>query len=178
MKILLTLSIFVMSLSSFASSVDLKKSEFKWKGTKITGEHHGTVKLKSAKINEKDGKLISGTFIIDLSTIAVEELSGDWLKKFQGHIMSPDFFNVKKFPTAKLVVAKVKNGKLIAKLTIKGKTHSIEVPFYKKESSYIGTMTFDRTKFDMIYGSGDFIKNLGDKMIHNEVNINFKVVTK
>jgi polyisoprenoid-binding protein YceI len=178
MKTIFILSICMMSLYSFAADIDLKKSEFKWKGTKITGEHHGTVKLKSAKVTDKSGMITSGTFIVDLNTIEVKELSGEWKGKFLGHIKSPDFFDTKKFPTAKLSISSVKNGKLFGNLTIKGKTNPIIIPFYKKESTYIGTMTFDRTKFGLIYGSGDFMKNLGDKMIHNEVNIDFKIISK
>ena len=51
--------------------------------------------------------------------------------------------------------------------------------FYKKDGkAYSGTLVFDRTKFGMIYGSGDFFKGLGDKMIHNEVKVDFKFVVK
>jgi hypothetical protein len=30
----------------------------------------------------------------------------------------------------------------------------------------------------MVYGSGNFFKDLGDKMIHDEVTLDFTVVTK
>ena len=40
---------------------------------------------------------------------------------------------------------------------------------------YSGTLKFDRTKFNMKYGSGSFFKNLGDKMINNEIKIDYVV---
>jgi hypothetical protein len=39
-----------------------------------------------------------------------------------------------------------------------------------------GKFTFDRTKFDVIYGSGTFFDNLGDKAINNDVTIEFNIV--
>ena len=36
-------------------------------------------------------------------------------------------------------------------------------------------MRFDRTKFDMIYKSGNFFKDIGDKAIHDEVILSFAV---
>ena len=50
--------------------------------------------------------------------------------------------------------------------------------YTKKDNTSSGKMTFDRTKFNMIYGSGDFFKNLGDKVIHNEVKVDFVFVVK
>ena len=63
-------------------------------------------------------------------------------------------------------------------LTIKSKTNPIKVSYTKKGKTYSGKLKFDRTKFDMIYGSGNFFKNLGDKIIHDEVVLDFSVVLK
>ena len=46
----------------------------------------------------------------------------------------------------------------------------------QNQGVYTGTLTFDRTKFGMIYKSGNFFKDIGDKAIHDEVVLNFKVV--
>src|SRR5690606_6621253 len=102
----------------------------------------------------------------------------EYRDKFLGHMKSADFFDVAKYPTAKLVTTKIDGNSVTANLTIKGKTHPVNFTYSKEKGengAYTGDITFDRTKFDMIYGSGNFFKNLGDKMIHDKVQLNFKV---
>ena len=69
-------------------------------------------------------------------------------------------------------------GKLDGSLTIKGKTEPVSLKYTQKGKSYTGTLKFDRTKFGIKYGSGNFFKGLGDKMIYDEVTVEFTVVTK
>ena len=91
---------------------------------------------------------------------------------------SEDFFQVEKWPTAKLVIKSVKGEKVKGELTIKDKTNPVEFTAKNEKGFYTGTLKFDRTKFGMIYGSGNFFKNLGDKMIENDVTLDFKVKVK
>ena len=167
------------SLSASASNVDLKGSSFKWLGTKVTGKHFGKITLKSAEVKQtKAGFIKSGSFIIDMNSMTIDDLKGEWAGKFLGHMKSPDFFNVQKFPQAKFEVRKDDGKKLYGTLTIKGKSNPVEFTYKKNGKTYSGVMKFDRTKFDMRYGSGSFFKNLGDKMINDEVTLDFKVVLK
>lgn len=171
---ILTATLLLASFSSFADNIDLSKSSFVWKGQKIVGDFHsGPIQMKSAKLD--NGK---GEFIADMSTIEDTTLSGKMKGQFLSHIKSADFFDVQKYPTAKLKVDKLDNGYLYGTLTIKGKTHDVTVPFEKKGNTYEGVLGFDRTKFDVVYGSGNFFKNLGDKVIADTVTLKFKVVTK
>lgn len=157
-----------------AEEIDLNKSTFTWRGSKITGDFHsGPIKMKKANLN--DGK---GEFVADLKTIDDKTLEGEWKQKLLGHLKSADFFNIEKFPTATLKIEKMNNGYLFGKLTIKGKTNSVSIPYTKKGNTYSGELGFDRTQYDMVYGSGNFFKNLGDKVISDTVTLQFKVVTK
>ena len=88
---------------------------------------------------------------------------------------SHDFFEVSKYPTATLTIESIKNNKAEGKLTIKDKTHPVKIDFATDKNSYKGKMVFDRTKFSMIYKSGNFFKDLGDKVIYDEVQIDFNV---
>lgn len=163
-----------MSLTVNAETIDLKKSSFTWTGSKVTGDFHsGPIKMKKANID--DGK---GEFVADMNSIEESTLKGEWKAKFLSHIKSPDFFDVKKYPTATLKVKKIDNGYMYGSLTIKNKTHDVTVPYSKKDKSYSGELGFDRTKFDMVYGSGNFFKNLGDKVIRDTVTLKFNIVTK
>lgn len=172
-KILLTL-LFFASTSSWAENIDLSKSTLTWRGSKITGDFHtGPIKIKQAKLKNNKGDIV-----VDMNSIDETTLKGEWKTKFLTHIKSNDFFDVKKFPTAKLQVEKIDNGYLYGKLTIKNKTHDVTIPFKKEGNTYTGELGFDRTKYDMIYGSGNFFKNLGDKVIADTVTLTFKIVTK
>lgn len=178
MKIVKILSVLLMSVSLHAVGVDKKQSEFKWVGTKVTGKHLGIVKLKSGNLEMKKEKLSGGEIIIDLKTISVTDLTGKMKGRLEGHLKSDDFFNLKKYPTAMLKVKKVYMSTIVADLTIKGNTHKVEFPYKKKGNTYTGTLTFDRTKFDMRYKSGNFFKDLGDKVINDEVKLDYKIVLK
>ncbi|MDD0851780.1 YceI family protein [Halobacteriovorax sp. GB3] len=168
----------LLATSAFAGNVDTAKSEFKWKGTKVTGEHYGLIKVKDGNVVLKDGKIDKGNVVMDMGSIDVTDLSGEWKDKFLTHIKSGDFFEISKYPEAKLEIKGIKGDKIQGVLEIKGKKGNVEIPYKKDGKTYSGKLTFDRTKFDMVYGSGDFFKNLGDKMIHNEVQVDFKVVLK
>ena len=178
MKNLLLGLVLLFSLGAMSAEVDLKKSKFKWKGTKVTGEHFGEVSLKSASVEMKDGKLTNGNFVIDLKSMTVTDLQGEWADKFLLHMKNEDFFDVEKFPTATLKLTKDDGKKLYGKMTIRGKTNDISFSYKKSGKTYSGKMVFNRTKYDMVYGSGSFFKNLGDKIIHDEVHLDFSVVLK
>lgn len=162
------------ALSASAEQIDLNKSTLTWKGSKITGDSHsGPIKLKEATLN--NGK---GEFVVDMKSMDESYLTGEWKEKFLTHIKSADFFDVEKFPTAKLVIDKMDNGKLEGSLTIKDKVQKITVPYKKVGNKYEGELTFDRTKFGVIYGSGNFFKNLGDKVISDKVSLKFIIAIK
>lgn len=91
---------------------------------------------------------------------------------------SEDFFEVKKYPTAKMKIKSVKGNTATGDLTIKGKTNEVTFDMKESKGAYVGTLKFDRTKFDMIYGSNNFFKSLGDKAINDEVIVEYKLVPK
>lgn len=179
MNKLLTLFTFIaFTAVGQAAEIDATNSRFQWTGKKVTGQHHGTLPVKSAKLTEEKGEITGGEIVLDISNMTVEDLSGEYKTKFLNHMKSEDFFEVSRWPTAKLVINKVKGQTIYGQLTIKDKTHPVKIPFKKDKGVYSGTFKFDRTKYGMIYGSGNFFKNLGDKMIYNEVTLDFKVKVK
>ncbi len=175
---LISVVFLISSFSLFASEVDLQKSTFSWLGKKIAGEHHGTVILKSGHVEQEKGKLKSAEFVVDLSTIDVVDLDGEFKTKLLTHLKSPDFFDIEKYPTAALKFKEIKAGVATADLTIKGKTNPVTFKLKEDKMGYKGTLKFDRTKFDMIYNSKNFFKSLGDKIINDEVSVDFNVVMK
>jgi polyisoprenoid-binding protein YceI len=178
-NVLLSLGLLVGSTAAMATSLDLTKSHITWESKKvISGGHNGLVKIKSLEVTEEKDQLKSGLVVIDLNQIQVNELEGEWKDKFLGHIKSADFFDVEKYPTASFKIDSVQNDELIGHLTIKDKTNPIKVKFKKENKTYSGQIIFDRTLYDLTYGSNNFFKNLGDKAISNDVKIGFVIVLK
>ena len=167
--------------------VDTAKSEIVWKGYKVTGSHHGVIGLEKGNLIFDNGVLTGGSFEIDMASLAVKDLEGEWAGKLEGHLKSDDFFGVANYPTAKFVITKVYpkgtpgDYKITGALTIKETTK--EIKFYasvKEESgANVATadVTIDRSEFDVRYGSGNFFENLGDKTIYDEFELGIKLVT-
>lgn len=172
MKTLLILAL--MTTTTFAAKVDLKKSTFIWEAYKVVGTgHQGTIKMKSASF---DGN--KGTFVADMNSMDVTDLEGEWKTKFLTHVKSADFFDVKKHKTSTLTIEKIDNNQLYGTLSLKGKKVDVTMPVTKKDKTYTGTLAFDRTELGLRYGSGSFFKNLGDKAISDTIRLKVKVVTK
>ncbi len=183
------LSMFIVSgvASAVEYKVDAKKSSLGWLGKKVVGDtHNGTIQIKSGMINFKDNKVTAGNFVIDMTTIKNLDLkSPKWNKKLVDHLNSDDFFSVGKHKEAKLVFKKAQlvKGKMyqvFGDLTIKGKTHPVkftaDVEMKDKMLTAKAKVTFDRTMYDVRYGSGKFFDNLGDKMIADEVELDVNLV--
>ena len=168
--------------------VDLEKSVVTWKGKKVTGKHHGTIKLKEANMKMENGVLKGGTFVIDMQSLENSDLSGNMKGKLEGHLKSPDFFNVEEFPTATLNITNVVSRgmpgefKIAGDLTIKGITKPVKFNAQIGETEGMmvakADITIDRSEYDVRYGSGSFFDNLGDKTIYDEFDLNVKLVLK
>ncbi|MEX1098834.1 MAG: YceI family protein [Bacteriovoracaceae bacterium] len=165
----------MFALNAFGVEIDTNKSSLTWKGTKVTGEHYGNLSFKSGEVTLKDDKLVGGEFEVEIDSLTVNDLEGEWRDKLMGHLRSEDFFEISKYPTSKLKINSVKGNTVNADLTIKGKTHPVKFDYKKEGEAYVGNFKFDRTKFGMIYNSGNFFKDLGDKLVHNDVLVNFKL---
>ncbi|WP_435579551.1 YceI family protein [Gilvibacter sp.] len=160
----------------------VKDSSITWVGKKVTGQHEGTINLKSGYFMMDGETMVGGEFIIDMTSINVTDLqAGKGKEKLEGHLKSDDFFGVEAFPTAKLAVKRAaRNGNtytVTADLTIKGKTNPITFDITKNGADMTANVTIDRSKFDVRYGSGSFFDNLGDKTIYDDfdltVNLSF-----
>ncbi len=176
MKYILIFLCLLFVTPASAVQVDLNSSEFSWYGSKITGEHYGKIMLKEATLQQNEGRVVGGEFVMDMSSFTVENIdSPKYEKKFLDHMKSADFFDTAKYPTATLKINKIEENRVDGVLTIRGKSHPITFPIEQNGQVVTGRMTFDRTKYGMIYKSKNFFENLGDKIIHDEVVLSFKV---
>jgi hypothetical protein len=74
----------IESNSQTLLKINTEKSTLKWIGEKITtSQHSGSLDFKSGEMTIKDGLVISGNFIVDMTSISVEDISGSGKKKIR-----------------------------------------------------------------------------------------------
>lgn len=159
------------------------QSKVEWVGSKIIGsEHNGTISIKEASMKVENGVPKSAKIIVDMNSIKNRDLKDKkYNDKLIGHLKSDDFFGTKKYKESTLIISKIQKvndskWRLDGNLTIKNKTKSVS---FIANSTLNGSklkavkvdFEFDRTDFDIRYGSGKFFDNLGDKMISDKVQI-------
>lgn len=174
--------------------INLEESVVIWKGHKLFGAHTGEVELKEATLVFKDKILNSGNFIVDMNTIKATELmkdedEGDEEEEeegehddrddLSGHLKNADFFDVEKYPEAKFTTTNVEKindtYNINGNMTIKGTTNPINFTGKIKGNEFFGTISINRTKYGVKYGSGSFFSNLGDNVIKDNFDIIFKL---
>lgn len=179
-------SVALSSAAPVALKVDAKASTFNWLGKKFTGEHNGTIGVQSGSLVVNGGKLSGGEFTIDMKSIKCLDLTdAGYNAKLIGHISSPDFFDVAKYPTATLKITKATaktatNYDITGNLTINGVTQPITFPAVvtvaKDATTATAKFEVDRTKFGSKYGSKSFFESIGDKVIYDNFQVDVKIV--
>jgi polyisoprenoid-binding protein YceI len=164
-------------------TADTEKTTLGWLGEKVTGQHNGSINLKDGWLEMKDNRLTGGSFSIDMTTIK----DADGSDRLVGHLKSDDFFGVEKYPVSLLLITgseSFDNGTAIVKgnLTIKGVTNPVEfkATTMKKDNGtwFFANIVVDRTKYNIRYGSGSFIANLGDKVIYDEFKLKVSLLVR
>ena len=177
-----------LSLNKGDYAVEISTSKLIWTGKEVsTKQHNGTLNIKKGQIKISDKGLISGDIEIEMSTINTTDLQGRGKERLDGHLKSPDFFDVKKHPVAFLKFQgnekHFSDGKLKfdGELTIKNISHPIS--FFSTIENVNGKLsaraevTFDRSLYNVRFGSGKFFDNLGDRLIYDEIRIDVFIVT-
>ena len=168
-------------------NVDLSASGIHWKGFKPGGGHHGTISLKKGTLMLRDNAITGGNFVVDMNSIVCEDLEdAESNGKLVGHLKSPDFFDVEKYPEGVFTITSV-NGSgdqlnVTGNLTLKDVTKSITFPAMVSGSGpytvTVPAFTIDRTQWNVNYGSKNIFKNLKDQFINDEIEISVKIVTE
>ena len=162
-------------------TADVEATKLTWVGRKISSGHDGTIDLKDGSLNIGDDGQINGKFNIDMSSISVSDLQGGGKKSLERHLKNEDFFDVNNFPIATLEFSSRTENiianklSLASELTVKNITNPLKFSAQIIEASpqlkIKADIVFDRSIYDVRYGSGKFFENLGDRLILDEVQI-------
>jgi len=177
--------------------VDTNASKINWVATKVTAYHTGTINVKSGDLKVADNTLTGGNFVLDMTTILVSGPAGSdagMNAKLNGHLKSPDFFDVEKNPEATFVITDIKpftgtvkdttdprqetisqykvtnpTNTVSGNLTIKGITKNISFParitVTGNSIDAVAKFNIDRTQWNIVYTGKP------DDLIRNDINL-------
>ncbi|EZH72703.1 hypothetical protein ATO12_21430 [Aquimarina atlantica] len=165
--------------------IDTGKSIINWKGSDLLdlNTHNGTVKFKNGVIRRKGIFITGGEFEVDMNSII--NIGDRYNEMLITHLKSEDFFDVKKYPIAKLEIINTRyinatNLDVIAYLTINDIRHIIQ---YQSTIENINNQVLlkskfiiDRTLWKINYKSKNFLINLKDDIISNTIDFEVVVV--
>ncbi|AUC16851.1 hypothetical protein BTO06_17620 [Tenacibaculum sp. SZ-18] len=134
-------------------NINIEKSTIKWIGeyTFHFGGHEGFINFKDGFFIKTNDVITGGEFIIDMNSITNTDIKNtEGNKGLVNHLKDPDFFDVPKYPIAKLEITSVEyfennKGRIHANMTIKGITKPIK---FNTEFNYEKQEMFARFKID------------------------------
>ena len=165
-------------------------SVIEWVGNKPTGQHTGTISLKSGSLTIDNGNF-TGDFTIDMNSITVTDITeADGKLDLEAHLKgtgkedgADHFFNVKTYPTGTFKLTSFDGTNVTGDLTLKGKTKTISFPATLTIAD--GEVTLEskpfeinRVDFGVNYASKSIFGDLKDKFINDEIELVVKVKAK
>jgi polyisoprenoid-binding protein YceI len=142
--------------------INTAKSEIKWSCdySFYFNGHFGFVNFEEGHFMKTDDKITGGSFVIDLNTIRATDMDEEGNAGLTAHLKDPDFFDVKRFPKASLVIFKVTYEDAThfwaeANMTIKGVTQPVRFKATLDFASQTMTTKFkiDRTRWGINYNN-------------------------
>jgi polyisoprenoid-binding protein YceI len=143
-------------------------------GSKVTGSHNGGFKNFAGDFKVVDGKLVGAgsKIVIDTTSIWTDN------DRLTGHLKTPDFFDVARFPTATFVTTSVGDAgaqsTVTGNLTLHGVTKQISFPARIQVSevgvNVVAEFSIIRTDFDIKY------EGKANDLIRKEVVLKLKIV--
>ncbi len=167
--------------------VDTTNSIIKWTGSNLFkfNKHFGTVKFEKGSLVLKKDSIFRGDFEIDMNTI--RNTDGKYNEMLVEHLKNEDFFDVEKYPKARLEILKIthkdrSNLDIEAHLTIKGITQPINYSSTLDQSGEQLIMKsqfiIDRTRWNVNYESKSLLDGLKDDIISDAIEFEVTVTLK
>ncbi len=173
-------------------TINLEESHIEWTGRNLLNKHHGRIAISSGSLNFDNSTLIGGEFTISMKSITCADLQGSELHDVLiAHLESDDFFDVQIYPEARFTITKASqiphatpgapNLKVHGNLAIKGITLPMDFNATagitpEGHAAAQATLSFDRTLWNVIYGSGKFFRNLAGHLVNDFIEIQVRIV--
>jgi polyisoprenoid-binding protein YceI len=175
-KIMFSMAVIAVAISLFSFApkaknadavtftVTAQKSKVDFTGSKKSDYHTGYFPIKSGAVQVNGGKLVGGSFVIDIAGLKVTDERGG--EKLQGHLSSADFFDIAKvgfgeasFTITSIEYTKADRATIKGDLNLKGIKAPVTFTAVIRNADDKGFfaeafMPFDRTIFGINYGIG------------------------
>ena len=173
-------------------AVNRAESSIEWIGRNLNSTHRGTIAIADGTLEFRNRRLDSGRISIDMRSIKNTDIDDTDLRRLlESHLESDDFFDVERFPTAELAIHSATplagatpgapNQQIAGELTVKDATHPIEFPAVvslrdDRALVAVAQIEIDRTRWNVLYGSGRFFQMLGKHLVNDAVILLVKIV--
>jgi polyisoprenoid-binding protein YceI/rhodanese-related sulfurtransferase len=174
--------------------LDVEKSVIKWTGANLNNFHTGTLRFSDGALRLRQGQLEDARLHIDMKSLACDDIRDtETNQMLVRHLSSDDFFDVAKYPLARFQLAVAEplppgtagspNHKITGRFTLKGVTDQVTFAAIigQTEPEMIvaqGHLEFDRTRWDVQYGSGKLFALLGKHLVNDLVHLHLIIVAK
>jgi rhodanese-related sulfurtransferase len=172
--------------------IDLDESRIQWTGRNLLNHHTGRIALKAGELIIAGGRLAGGSFVIDMTRIACLDLTGDPLHDVLiRHLRDHDFFDTGLFPEARFDITSAEpvegatpgapNLHVSGMLTLKDVTAPLDflasagITAEGKPAAQ-ATLCFDRTLWNVLYGSGKWFHHLGGHLVNDLIELQLRIV--
>jgi polyisoprenoid-binding protein YceI/rhodanese-related sulfurtransferase len=174
--------------------LDIEKSVIKWTGANLSNAHTGTLRFADGAFQLRQGQLEDAKFQIDMKSLACNDIKdAETNRALIQHLSSDDFFDVAKYPVARFQLTLAEalppgtagspNYEVTGRLTLKGVTDQVTFPAIVGQldsDTFAGQahLEFDRTRWDVQYGSGKFFAFLGKHLVNDLVHLHLIIIVK
>jgi len=162
-----------------------------WMGRKATGDsHNGSIQVLNGTLEVQGGKLVSGSIVLDMNSVAVADLKDPEEKRdLESHLKDSDFFETKKYPKAEFKFSEVYpsnnpdfNTVIAGSLTMKAKTKAVNIPVIikldeKELTAESATFPINRTDWGVNFRAG-ILGTAKDQLINDVVTLSLSLKAK
>lgn len=166
-----------------------KESKIIWQDVPFVGKpHEGTIQLASGTlVTAANGKAKGGNFVINMKSLVYPDpKTGKGGNGLEEHLHSDDFFSTMRYPTATFRTTKIVPGTkpneytITGNLTLKGVSNVITFPaIINAEGDKLkaqAMVTINRTLWGITYKSYNFLAQVKDDMIPNDIKLSMNLV--
>jgi polyisoprenoid-binding protein YceI len=174
--------------------IDLDESRIQWTGRNLLNHHTGRIALKSGELVIANGRVVGGSFVIDMTKLTCLDLAGDALHDVLiRHLRDHDFFDTSVFPEARFEITRTEpvegatpgapNLHVFGTLTLKDVTAPLDflasagITDDGKPAAQ-AALSFDRTLWNVLYGSGKWFHHLGGHLVNDLIELELRIVAE
>ena len=172
--------------------LDLAESRAQWLGRNLLNSHGGALGIKRGHVICTPEGLDGGEIVFDMNDLGCDDLAGaPYHDVLIDHLKNDDFFDTEHFPEASYIITEGRfvkgaqmgspNLEVRGVLSLKDVTAKLDAILAAGVgpdgvAGAQGTLAFDRTRWNVMYGSGRFFDGLAGHLVNDEIEVRLRLV--